>query len=71
MTLSTLVSWLQGKKSYIIAALTALDGLYQYYVQHGSNWHTLALYLLFGGGLAALRAGITNSVNAAVAKLGK
>ena len=58
-----LITYLEGKKSYAVAALTALDGLYQYYVQHGSNWHTLAAYLLFGGGLAALRA--------AIAKVGK
>ncbi len=57
--MQSIVTYLQGKKSYIIAALTALDGLYQYYVQHGSNWHTLVAYLLFGGGLAALRASIS------------
>jgi len=47
--------FLDGKKSYSIALLTALDGLWQYYVQHGSNFHTFVVYLLFGGGLAALR----------------
>lgn len=53
--------YLQGKKTHIIAIATALDGLYQYYIQHGSNAHTLLVYLLVGGGLSALRAGIRNS----------
>ena len=53
-----LVHWLEGKKTHIIAALVALDGLYQYYVQHGSSRQALLVYLLAGGGLSALRAAI-------------
>lgn len=56
-----LLTTLSGRKTYIISTLTALDGLYQYYVMHGSNWQTLVIYLLFGGGLAALRAGISKA----------
>lgn len=51
-------TYLEGKKTYAVSTLTALDGLYQYYVQHGSNLHTLLAYLLLGGGLAALRAAV-------------
>lgn len=51
-------NYLDGKKTYIIGALTALDGLYQYYVQHGSSWHVLLAYLFAGGSFATLRAAI-------------
>lgn len=51
--------WLAGKKTHIIAILIVVDGAYQYFIQNGSNWHTLAVYLLAGGGLSALRAGIS------------
>lgn len=54
-------TFLAGKKTYVVAVLSALDGLWQYYIQHGSNWRTLAIYLLFGGGLAALRAAVSKS----------
>lgn len=47
--------WLNGKKTYLISLLTALDGLWQYYVQNGMSTRTLVVYLLFGGGLASLR----------------
>lgn len=50
--------WLEGKKTYAFSIATAVQGLYTYFIQHGSNLHTLVSYLLFGGGLAALRAGI-------------
>jgi len=53
-----LVTWLEGKKTYIVGVLTAADGLYQYYVQHSSDAHSALAYLLAGGGLAALRAAI-------------
>lgn len=53
-----LVKWFEGKKTYIVSVLTALDGLYQYYVQHNTDWKALANYLLVGGGLAALRAAV-------------
>lgn len=53
------VAFLEGKKTYIVAVLSAADGLYQYYIQHGSNWHTLVAYLLVGGGLASLRAAVS------------
>jgi len=59
--MQAIVKFLEGKKTYIIAVLGAGDGLYQYYVQHGSNWQTLAVYLLAGGGLAALRAGVAKA----------
>lgn len=61
MNLSSLVTWLEGKKTYIISVLTAADGLWQYYVQHQGDWRALANYLLIGGGLAALRAGISKA----------
>lgn len=51
--------FLEGKKTHLVALATAVDGLYQYYVQHNSNWQTLVAYLLVGGGLSALRAAIT------------
>jgi hypothetical protein len=54
-----LVTWLQGKKTYIVALIATLDGIYQYYVQHGNSRQALVTYLLFGGGLAALRAAIS------------
>lgn len=55
------IKWLEGKKTHIVAALAALDGLYQYYIQHGSSLHTLGLYLLLGGGLSALRAAVSKT----------
>lgn len=58
---SKVQTFLSGKKTYVVAVLSAADGLYQYYVQHGSNWRTLAIYLLFGGGLAALRAAVSKT----------
>lgn len=57
-----LITWLQGKKTYLIALLSVLDGLYQYYIQHGSSRQALISYLLFGGGLAALRAAVSKVV---------
>lgn len=57
--MNNLVNWLKGKKTYIVSVVTAADGLYQYYIQHGSNWHVLGAYLLFGGGLASLRAAVS------------
>ena len=57
----TLVAWFVGKKTYIISGLTVFDGAWQYYIQHGSNLHTLAAYLLLGGGLAALRAAVAKN----------
>lgn len=56
-----MLKYLEGKKSYIISVLTAGDGLYQYYVQHGSSAHTLFAYLLTGGGVAAIRAAISKT----------
>lgn len=56
-----MLKYLEGKKTYLVSILTAIDGLYTYYVQHGSNAHTLLAYLLVGGGLSALRAGIAKS----------
>lgn len=56
--LLALKAWLEGKKTYIVAVVAALDGLYQYYVQHGLNFKALVVYLLCGGGLASLRAAI-------------
>lgn len=53
-----IVTWLQGKKTYIVSIATAVDGLWQYYVQHNTDWKALANYLLVGGGLAALRAAV-------------
>ncbi len=55
----TLITWLQGKKTYLVSLLTVLDGLYQFYVQHGNSRQALITYLLFGGGLAALRAAVS------------
>lgn len=59
--LKQLVTFLEGKKTYLISVLTVVDGLYQYYIQHGSNWQTFLVYLLFGGGLAALRAAVAKT----------
>lgn len=64
MKYSTIKNYLAGKKTYIISTLTVVDGLWTYYVQHGSNLHTLLTYLLFGGGLAALRAAISKAKQA-------
>ncbi len=58
-----LITWLQGKKSYIIALIATLDGIYQYYIQHNSSRQALVTYLLFGGGLAALRAAVSKVAN--------
>lgn len=53
--------WLEGKKSYIVALATLVDGLYQYYVQHNSDWHALVAYLLAGGAIAAIRGAIAKA----------
>lgn len=58
-TIKRLVIYLQGKKTYIVSALAAFDGLWQYFVQHGMNVKALLVYLLFGGGLASLRAALS------------
>lgn len=55
--------YLDGKKTYILSVLAVLDGGYQYYIQHGSNIHTLIAYLLTGGTVAALRAAIAKTTN--------
>lgn len=57
--LRTLKNYLEGKKTYIFAVLIVGQEVWTYYVQHGSNLHVLVTYLLFGGGLAALRAAIS------------
>lgn len=56
-----IVDWLKGKKTYIVAFLAILDGLYQFVVQHGLSRQALVTYLLTGGGLAALRAAVSKS----------
>ena len=56
-----MIVWLEGKKTYIIALLTIIDGFYQYSVQHGLSRQSLINYLLIGGGLAALRAAIAKN----------
>jgi hypothetical protein len=56
-----LIAYLEGKKTYLVAVLTALDGLFQYYVQHDTDWKALVNYLLVGGGLAALRRAIAKT----------
>lgn len=59
--IQSLVTTLEGRKTYIVAALSALDGLFQFYVQHNTDWKALANYLLVGGGLAALRAAVAKA----------
>ena len=57
--MQNIITALQGRKTYLFATATALDGLYQYVVQHGLNVHALINYLLAGGALAAVRAAIS------------
>lgn len=59
--LAKVKAYLEGKKSYIVGILSAFDGLYQYFVQHHSSVEQLFVYLLFGGGLAAIRAAISKA----------
>lgn len=56
-----LINWFKGKRTYLIAIATAVYGL-----GIASGWwqHSVAVdAILGGGGLAALRAGITNETN--------
>lgn len=57
-SIKNLINYLDGKKTFIIAALAVVDGLYQYYVEHGHSRQALVNYLLLGGGLAAMRSAI-------------
>lgn len=62
--LTNIKNYLEGKKTYIFVTLSVVQELWTYCVQHGSNLHTLVTYLLFGGGLAALRAAISKAKQA-------
>lgn len=54
-----LIDWLKGKKTYSVSVLAAVAGIVNYYNANNHNLQTLVVYLLFGGGLSALRAAIS------------
>ena len=57
--MKAILDWLSGKKSYIIAAATAVYG---FGITVGWWPHNAAVDLMLGGGaVAALRAGMVNS----------
>ena len=53
-----LIKYLEGKKTYIMALLTLLYGVYHAWQQSNNNWPVFVNYLLASGTIAALRAAI-------------
>lgn len=59
--MQSIVNYLDGKKSYGIAFLTLIYGIYQYYAANGHNWHVIVPYLLSAAGISAIRAAIAKT----------
>jgi hypothetical protein len=55
------MSWISGKKTYILALVIAALSVLQYFDVFGEDVYMELLGLVGAGGLASLRAGVTKS----------
>jgi hypothetical protein len=59
--INKLVKYFEGKKTYIIGAVTFCYGIYQGFIATGGNWKTFVPWLLSAAGLTSLRAAYAKS----------
>lgn len=54
-----ILSFLKGKKSYLLAALVVCYGLYKHFFGEHLSWDATVDYVFSGTGLAVIRAAIS------------